>query len=94
MKKLLLVAFVLFASCRHEHRNSNFEWSPANKAAIREGWMLSSPIPKTEADRALKEKMCDCLISRFEQAFPDGMPKKPSKAVTVKIEADCMQKGR
>jgi hypothetical protein len=94
MKKLLLVAFVLITACKHDAKYNAQGWMPAYKAGIKDGWMQSYPTPKNAADRALKEKICDCMISQLEKAFPHGLPEKTSKVTVVKIEASCMQKGR
>jgi hypothetical protein len=71
------------------HNNGNLQatikWTPESELSLKEGFAryLKSYTPKN------RDKMCDCLVVKLKQIYPDSLTTPVPDSVYVKIVKEC-----
>ncbi|MDB5140091.1 MAG: hypothetical protein JWR12_2007 [Mucilaginibacter sp.] len=84
MKKIIFIVFVFLTSCSQEPKYNAQGWTPKYKKSVKLSFvtvLAASPVALTNVALAKKlslkaeeERICDCVVNKFEKTFRYGMP--------------------
>jgi len=76
IKKLLpifLIAFIM--SCKDKKTDAIAKWSPEYKNIVRSTMMKSLSLDKDYSTSEMN-KICDCIVDKYEEFYPGGIKHK------------------